>query len=98
MSRGSKEKVFRGPKDIVFHKRPPRKTKATWVWDGARALNGIPPNWMRMIPCRTRYEGVTTKTTKWIIGLDESKENVLVMDGPARQVYDRLTEMRRSLQ
>ena len=91
-------------KDIVLHKRPPKKTKATWVWDGARALNGIPPNWMRMIPCRTRYKGETTKTTKWIIGFDEYtglevlKDNVLEIDGPARKVYDMLFAMRSELQ
>jgi len=90
--------MTRGPSVTVFHKRPPRKTKASWVWDGARALNGIPPNWMRMIPCRTTYQGEVTKTTKWIIGFDETDTNIIEVDVPARKVYDMLFAMRSELQ
>ena len=87
--------VARGPVITKFIKRPSRTQKAKWVWDGARALLDVPPVWMLMIPCRTRYKGETTTTTKWIIGRSEGESDAIEFDGPARKVYDRLLEMRR---
>jgi hypothetical protein len=86
-----------GPRVTRFERRPASKQKAKWVWDGAFALRDVPPLWMLMVPCRTRYRGKTTTTTKWIIGMSEDESDTIEIDGPARQVYDRLLEMMREM-